>query len=130
MYVCTYVRTYACTYVRMYVCTFVCTYVRLYLRTYVGTYVCSAISSCTTTVRPHEPSSRHIRRLHVKLTTGRVFSRLFSCLPCARDVRVNRRHETSPSPRSSDIRPTIVQPTSSSSLRSNETRTACGFSWR
>ena len=29
---------------------------------------CSAISPCTTTVRPHEPSSRHARRLHVMLT--------------------------------------------------------------
>ena len=29
----------------------------------------SAISPCTTTVRLHEPSLRHVRRLHVMLTT-------------------------------------------------------------
>ena len=29
---------------------------------------CSAIYPCTTTVHPHEPSSRHVRRLHVMLT--------------------------------------------------------------
>ena len=38
--------------------------------------------------------------------------RPFNCLPHVRHqtVRVSRRHETSPSPRSVDIRPTIVQP--------------------
>ncbi|KAI0228100.1 hypothetical protein LSAT2_021423 [Lamellibrachia satsuma] len=55
----------------------------------------TAFPARATPVRPHELSSRH-------------------------SVRVSRRHETSPSPRSIDIWPTIVQPTTTStSLRSN-----------
>ena len=70
---------------------------------------CSAISPCTTTVRPHEPSSRHVRRIHDILAAGLLCVQptvQLSSHVRHQSVRVSRRHETSPSPRPIDIRPT------------------------
>ena len=90
----------------------------------------TAFPARATPVRPHELSSRHVSRRHDTLAVSTTYCRLtyctsswpFNCLPRVwhQSVRVSRRHETSPSPRSIDIWPTIVQPTTTStSLRSN-----------
>ena len=59
---------------------------------------CSAISPCTTTVRPHEPSSRNVRRLHVMLTADLQSGQSTVQLPSPRAqhqcVRMSRRHDT------------------------------------
>ena len=59
---------------------------------------CSAISPCTTAVRPHEPSSRNVRRLHVMLTADLQSGQSTVQLPSPRArhqcVRMSRRHDT------------------------------------
>ena len=90
----------------------------------------TAFLARATPVRPYELPSRHVSRHHDTLAVSTTYCRLtyctsswpFNCLPREwhQSVRVSRRHETSPSPRSIDIWPTIVQPTTTStSLRSN-----------